>query len=236
MVQRERPVSVRRRRRLAVLGGILLVVIVVLAVTFRNPLLRGNFGVVEADRVLRSAQPQENLRGIVDTYKVASILNLRGGSQADSFYANEVRLAEEARIDFYDFPMSATRRPTRSELLRLIDLFGRCRYPLLIHCKSGSDRTGLASGLYLMSQAGKPPREALEAFSTFYGHVAFGGTERLHEPFVEYERWLEENHLAHSPERLRAWVEQSYKANDPAGPFVPVPTGPRFRFGRISSR
>ncbi|MHC5543658.1 fused DSP-PTPase phosphatase/NAD kinase-like protein [Singulisphaera rosea] len=235
MVQREGP-PIRRRRRLAILGGSFLVVIAALAVTFRNPLLHGNFGVVEADRVLRSAQPQENLRTLVDTYKVASILNLRGGSQADSFYANEVRLVEEARIDFYDFPISATRRPTRQELLRLIDLFGRCRYPLLIHCKSGSDRTGLASGLYLMCQAGKSPKEALGAFSTYYGHVAFGGTERLHEPFVEYDRWLEGQHLAHNPERLKAWVENSYKSEDPAKPLVPLPAGPRLRFSRVSAR
>ena len=66
-------------------------------------------------------------------------------------------MARDQGLEFYDLPMSACRRPTRRELLVLLDLFEHCRYPLLIHCKSGSDRTGLASALYLMSRRGEPP-------------------------------------------------------------------------------
>src|SRR5262249_57216146 len=86
--------------------------------------------------------------------RIASVLNLRGGSLADTFYQEEVRVTHALGVDFYDLPMSATRRPSRRELLLLLDLFGRCRYPLLIHCKEGSDRTGLACAPYLMASRG----------------------------------------------------------------------------------
>ena len=76
------------------------------------------------------------------------------------------------------------------ELLVLLDLFEHCRYPLLIHCKSGSDRTGLASALYLMSRRGEPPGWAVRGFTLKHGHVPLFGPEHLHEPFREYEAWL----------------------------------------------
>ena len=207
--------------------GLLLVVGLGATVLFRNSLFHRNFGVVAQGLVYRTAQPEENLQSLVETYEVASILNLRGGGSSDSFYADEVRLATAKGIDFYDYPMSANRRPKRRDLLILIDLFQRCRYPLLIHCKSGSDRTGLASGLYLMVRSGTPPEKALDSFALYYGHVPLFGPENLHEPFVEYADWLKSKGLSHSPERLRSWVENEYRADDPERDIQPLRAGPR---------
>jgi len=221
------PKALRRRRRRIVILAVLGILGVGLTAVFRNPLFAGNFGVVVRDRVYRSAQPNTNLSELVESYRLASILNLRGGSPSDPFYANEVRVVHDQKVDFYDFPMSATRRPTRRELLTLLDLFSRCRYPLLIHCKSGADRTGLASGLYLLSQAAHSPKEAVAAFSLYYGHVPLGGTALLHAPFVEYEHWLKERHLEHSPERFRSWVECEYQPEETSSTFQPLVPGPR---------
>ncbi len=156
-------------------------------------------------------------------------MNLRGGSWADSWYDQEVRLTGSDGVDFYDFPMSATRRPTRRELLTLIDLFGRCRYPLLIHCKSGADRTGLASAVYLMTVEGKGPGAALGAFSLAYGHVPLNGPERLHEPLREYSAWLAKEGRTHSPGQFRDWVLNLYPSNDSAAPPAELQPGPRER-------
>ena len=41
----------------------------------------------------------------------ASILNLRGGSPSELFYRREVAEATRRGVDFYDLPMSASRRP-----------------------------------------------------------------------------------------------------------------------------
>ncbi|RUL81172.1 protein tyrosine phosphatase [Tautonia sociabilis] len=196
---------------------------------FHRPLLLGNVGEVDPGRVYRCAQPKGNLAELLESYRPGSVLNLRGGSYADSWYADEVEATDRLGIDFYDFPMSATRRPSRAELLALIDLLERCRYPLLIHCKSGADRTGLVSGLYLMVVVGRPPEEALEAFSLRYGHVPIGGPERLHEPFEEYRDWLKAEGREHSPERFRSWVDREYRDDDPNAPrtIAPLRPGPR---------
>lgn len=200
-----------------------------LAIVAYRPLFMGNLGVVDPELVYRAAQPKGNLRRLLADYGVRTVLNLRGGSTKDSWYADEVRTTGELGVDFYDLPMSATKRPTRRELLMLLDVFERCRYPLLIHCKSGADRTGLASGLYLMAARGASVDEAMGEFSIEHGHVPIGGPQRLHEPFREYKTWLKDRNLPHNRDRLRAWVEAEYRADDRPSRYEPPRVGPRIR-------
>lgn len=196
-----------------------------------HTLLSPHFGVTVPGRVYRRAQPEDRatMSRLIDRLHLASVLNLRGGSDVNPWYADEVRVTSERGVDFYDFPLSDTRRPQRRELLTLLDLFGRCRYPLLIHCKSGSDRTGLVCGLYRMSVCGEPPKHARSALSFAYGNVRFvPGHDHLHEPFLEYAEWLKARRLRHSPDRLREWVENEYRSTDPRKGFDPILPGPRF--------
>lgn len=226
------PRLARRRRRRRVLRAVLVVVLVGSAGFlgyFRRPLFGGNYGVVDEGVVYRASQPTGDVARLIRERKLGSILNLRGGGPDDPWYAAEVEAARAAGVDFYDLPMSATRRPGRRELLTLLDLFGRCRYPLLIHCKSGADRTGLAAGLYLMARRGVPPDKAESAFDINYGHVPLFGPERLHEPFREYAAWLAAHGLNHTPDRLLDWVRHDYRADDPLAAIEPARPGPRVR-------
>ncbi len=223
--------SIRRR----IVLGIALVGGIAFAIYFHRPLFRGNLGVVDEGVLYRSAQPKGDVLGLIRAHKLGSIVNLRGGKDDDSWYADEVKATREAGIEFYDLPMSPVRRPTRRELLVLLDLFEHCQYPLLIHCKSGSDRTGLATGLYLMARKGVPPDRAEEAFSLAHGHVPLLGPERLHEPFDEYAAWLADRHLSHTPERLVDWVKHDYRADDPLIAIDPVRPGPRVRRQAVRS-
>lgn len=221
----------RRRRRRRWACGLALTLLLTLLI-FHRPLFLGNLGVVAQEQVYRSAQPTSGLERLIREHKLGSILNLRGGSSDDPWYANEVSLTDRLGVEFYDFPMSAVRRPSRRELLVLLDLFDRCRYPLLIHCKSGADRTGLATGLYLMEKKGVGPSEALRSFSVSYGHIPLFGPEHLHEPLREYAEWLDAQKLAHSPERFRHWVTHLYASKDPRDTFRPLKPGPRMTVAR----
>jgi hypothetical protein len=194
-----------------------------------RPWLDGNVGIVDPGRVIRAAQPTTELTRLISDYRLASILNLRGGSQRDWWYAEEVRTAEARGVTFFDLPLSATRRPGRRDLLLLIDVLSRCQYPLLIHCKAGADRTGLAAAVYLMMHRGEPPGQALRAFSIYHSHVPLFGTEHLHEPLVEYAQWLATKELPHTPEQFRAWVKNDYRSDDPHADPPPLAVGPRKR-------
>ncbi len=131
------------------------------------------------------------------------------------------------------FPRRGARRA--GELLFLIDVLERCRYPLLIHCKSGADRTGLASALYLMVKRNQPPDLAENAFALEFGHVPFLGTEHLHEPLHEYSTWLKDRRLAHSPERFRGWVKNEYRSADPPVDPPLLSPGPRQQKNQITN-
>jgi protein tyrosine phosphatase (PTP) superfamily phosphohydrolase (DUF442 family) len=201
---------------------------------FRRPWFHGNLGIVDPGRVIRSAQPTTQLPQWIRAHQLRSILNLRGGSPADAWYDAEVKTARAAHVAFYDLPLSATRRPSRRDLLRLIDTINACPYPLLIHCKSGADRTGLATAVYLMIQRGESPERALRAFSLEHGHIPLGGPEHLHEPIDEYAAWLAARELPHTPERFRDWVKTSYEPAERSPDPPRLQPGPRpRRSGRV---
>jgi hypothetical protein len=192
---------------------------------FRRPWFQGNLAIVDPGRVIRSAQPTTQLGRWIHDYQIRSILNLRGGSLEDWWYALEVKTARDWGVSFRDLPLIATRRPRRRELLALIDILDSCPYPLLIHCKSGADRTGLASAIYLLVRRGEPPKQALRAFSVEFGHVPIGGTEHLHEPLEEYAAWLKSQRLPHTPSRFRSWVENHYRSADDPVAVTVLPGG-----------
>ena len=193
----------------------------------RRPLFQGNFGVVDPAKVYRSAQPDRNLESTIQTNRLGSIVNLRGGTEADAFYRHEVATTERLRVEFYDLPLGATRRPSRRELMLAIAVLKHCRYPLLIHCKWGSDRTGLMSALYQLVILGEPPETAMRQFTAAHGHVPLFGPEHLHEPIDEYAAWLVKSNLKHNPSRFLNWLERVYRSEDAFGTWPTVRAGAR---------
>jgi hypothetical protein len=232
-----RPRWLRRANRAGNVAAVLVLAgSISLGWVFRRPWFEGNLAVVDPDRVIRSAQPTSQLGRWVKDYHLRTVLNLRGGNSSDWWYRSETATVKAHSVVYYDLPLAATRRPTRRELLLLIDVLNRCPYPLLIHCKSGADRTGLASALYLMLKRNQPPQTAENAFALEYGHIPFFGTEHLHEPLHEYAAWLNDHCLSHSPERFRAWVKTEYRAADPPVDPPLWPMGPRAEFDKHHSR
>jgi hypothetical protein len=223
------------RRAGNVVAALVLAGSISLGWVLRRPWFEGNLAVVDPDRVIRSAQPTSQLSRWIDEFHLRSVLNLRGGNKSDWWYKSEVATAQAHAVAFYDLPLAATRRPTRRELLLVIDVLSRCSYPLLIHCKSGADRTGLVSALYLMIERNQSPETAENAFALRFGHIPFLGTEHLHEPLHEYAAWLKDRGLAHSPERFRSWVKTEYPAPDPSIDPPRWPEGPRADFEKTRS-
>lgn len=146
-----------------------------------------NFAEVARD-VYRSNQPSPKaLREIHEKVGLKSVLNLRGVSR-QSFYLFEKEECEALGLRLVDISLSATKAPSRTHLLHLIKLLDEIPKPVLIHCKSGADRTGLAAAVYLLVHGKRPIEEAKRQLSMRFVHVKHSAAGILDHLLQTYER------------------------------------------------
>jgi len=137
--------------------------------------LAGNFHVVAPDEAYRSAQPSAaDIAAYSERYGIRTVVNLCGASRAP-WYADEKRATAKLGIRLIDFPLSAATDVTPAQISSLAGLLKTADKPILIHCKSGADRTGLASVIYLGEVAGADEATAERQLSIWYGHVSLFG-------------------------------------------------------------
>jgi protein tyrosine/serine phosphatase len=92
-----------------------------------------------------------------------------------------------------DFRMSASRELTQSEAERLLAILNAADKPLLIHCQSGADRSGLAAALYLAAIARHGEAAAEDQLSIRYGHIGLphvSSAYAMDRTWETLERWL----------------------------------------------
>ena len=177
-----------------------------------------NLHTVVPGRVYRSAQPAAaSLRRIVQDHSIRTVVNLRGSCNPLPWYLDESRTSAEIGISQEDLSFSAIHLPPPSELRELIDVLDHAEYPILLHCRHGADRTGMASAIVLLLQDGVPYAEARRELGIRYGHLSFGKTIHIDRFFELYERWLAANGKSHSPAHFRYWVLNEYRGGWCAG-------------------
>jgi protein tyrosine/serine phosphatase len=162
-----------------------------------------NFSVVKPGVLYRSNHPTPgNLASFKRKVGIATVINLRGqaknGSDALSRDA-----ARRLGMDFYDMALESRGAPHRDRILRLADILASMRMPALVHCKSGADRAGLASALFVMIQGGTT-QEALRQLSWRYGHIRQSKTGILDAFFYMYRREAE------GRKPFLDWVREDY--------------------------
>lgn len=135
--------------------------------------LTGNFDTLVAGEVYRSAQVfGTDLEDYVAQHGIKSVLNLRGADPNSSWYPAEVAESKRLGLVHADFPMSASIPLSPEQVFALIDVMRSLPKPMLIHCRNGSDRTGLASALYLAAISEADEETAEGQLSLYYGHFA----------------------------------------------------------------
>ena len=103
-----------------------------------------------------------------------------------------------------DAPFESRGAPHKDRILRLAEIFRSVPEPVLIHCKSGADRTGLAAGLWLLLQ-GRPVEQALAQLSLRHGHIRQGKTGILDAFFERYAAATRE-----APKPFLDWLREDY--------------------------
>ena len=91
-----------------------------------------------------------------------------------------------------DVRMTAYELPDAKTLTALYDAIKSAQEPVLFHCKSGADRTSLASAVWRMMTLGETRAEAAQELSIAYGHfrAATPAMDQLVEMFVPDRKWI----------------------------------------------
>ena len=154
---------------------------------------RDNLHTVVAHELYRSAQPSaDDIGRYRRTLGIRTIINLRGENAGTDWYDDELRAARSQGVQHVDFRMSARRGLTNAQAWRLIALMRSMPKPILIHCESGADRSGLAASLYLAAVKSTDERTAEDQLSLRYGHInaSFGKGYGMNRTFEAMESSL----------------------------------------------
>jgi protein tyrosine/serine phosphatase len=149
--------------------------------------LTGNFHTVIAGQLYRSAQPSAaQLERYISANGIKTVINLRGDGGNAKWWAEEVAVSDRLGVRHVDFGMSAYKVLSRDRADKLLAIMRDAPKPILIHCLSGSDRTGLASVLYSQQIANVKEDVAEKQLSFAFGHV---GIPYLSSAYAMDESW-----------------------------------------------
>lgn len=139
----------------------------------------GNFHAVEKGVVFRSSWlGAQGLEKAIARHGVKSVLNLCGEQPGAAWYEGEVAVSRRCGVKFVNLAFSANAALDANQVAQLADALRDAPKPLLIHCRAGSDRTGLACALYVASHGGSY-RDAQDQLSLFYGHFPYFGSRSV---------------------------------------------------------
>lgn len=157
-----------------------------------------------SDKMWRSSQPSPRHVRWLARQGVRTIINLRGPRDSGS-YELEIDACERAGITLVDFVARSRDAPEYAMLHEAREIFRTIEYPALMHCKSGADRVGFVSALYLFVHEGRPLEEAVKQLHWRYGHIRHAKTGLLDYFFECYAR---DN--AQTPMEFYEWVDTVY--------------------------
>jgi protein tyrosine phosphatase (PTP) superfamily phosphohydrolase (DUF442 family) len=140
----------------------------------------GNVHPIEEGIAYRSAQLNgERLTDVIAAHHIKSIINLRGANPGSSWYNDEIRVSTAANVVHLDIGMSALQEPNAATVTKLINALQAAPRPILIHCNSGSDRTGFASALFERFVVGRSTEDSARQLSFRYGHFPWFGNRTV---------------------------------------------------------
>ena len=121
---------------------------------------------------------------------IRTIINLRG-MRDDGVGKLERQACDEYGLTLIDLKFFSRNVPDKQTIHAAKAVFETAQYPILMHCKSGADRAGIASAVYLLLMENVRADEAAKQLSFKYFHIRHTRTGLLDafiESFAEAEK------------------------------------------------
>lgn len=156
----------------------------------------------------RMAQPTPGQLRSLWRSGIRTVVNLRGERDCGAFRL-ETKACEETGLKLVNVTLRSRGAPERETVFKVKELLDQIEYPILAHCKSGADRAGLFSVLYLHLREGVPIEVAKEQLHWRYGHFRQADTGILDAFFDSYIA-----HNLRAPMPFLQWVESVYDPDE----------------------
>lgn len=166
-----------------------------------------NFDMV-APGVYRSNHPNHARLAAYKARGIKTILNLRGTSQV-AHHLFECESCEALGLTLASTRLRARKPAERADLLELFEHFRTLERPFLMHCKSGADRAGLASALYLLAHEGATVEQARAQLHLRYLHLRGTATGVLDHILDHYEDRLAQGQIG-----IEEWIATEYDPDE----------------------
>lgn len=159
---------------------------------------------VVAPGVYRSNQPTHARFVKLKAMGIRSVLNLRGDGRA-AHYLVEKESCDSLGLTLINVTMQARAAPSRADIQTLIRAFRSAEKPFVMHCKSGADRAGFASAVYLLVIEGRSLDEARKMLNPRYLHFKWSKAGILDYILDQYETRHAETRIS-----FENWIASDY--------------------------
>jgi protein tyrosine phosphatase (PTP) superfamily phosphohydrolase (DUF442 family) len=165
---------------------------------------RDNLTAVVPGALYRSAQlSPTRLITLIRKESIRTVINLRGPNPADAWYRSELAVTDHLHVLHYDFAFSAKKTPRYALLSALTEALLTAPGPILLHCRGGADRTGMAVAVWLILQ-NKPLAVAERAYSIRYLVLSHDSVGK--QLFPHYAQFLKARGVASSRAHFLTWL------------------------------
>lgn len=177
-----------------------------------NLLIRHNFHEVVPGRLYRSGEMSHaDLQEILQKNKIGTVVDLRLGN---SHSVKEAELVSSLGLQYHHLRWRGSQMIPADNLAALLHIYDTAPEPILVHCTSGTHRSGVAAALWLLHKLPESERLASEQLALQYGYV---GWERRLKTFFSGHRTVDNVvwdyfRLAQPRPAVLDWVQTKYVA------------------------
>ena len=198
MTDKKMRISSRKRMVLIIFGTVTVLSLISL---WYVGIIGNNFRVVTLGKCYRSGQMSyKEICKTISQYKIRTIVNLTGAKK-ESWYLEEVKAAHEFGVKHVDINLSSHTLPPPQEMSDLLQTLQNGPYPMLIHCRAGADRSGLACAIYRNIIENVPLDVAVREQLTWrYGHISVDAMDEFFDLYQQTNkgkglaRWITEDY------------------------------------------
>lgn len=157
-----------------------------------------------SDELWRSSQPIPSDIRWARRRGVRTIISLRHSSNFGAWPLMR-ETCESKGLNLVNLPLFSREPPSREAVHFAKTLFEQIEYPALMHCKSGADRAGMGSALYVLLRKGGSADDAIRQLNWRFGHFSFAKTGVLDAFLQRFKREGEAEGLS-----FLEWIDTRY--------------------------